>query len=235
MTTPSLASDPNTAKAAQPTPRYTLARAGAVLGLPLVLYLAVRPVLGSDTAALAVAGAAPLLYDVALVAVRRRVDPLGVLAAIGYALGCAVSVLMGGSSLPLKLHEAAVTIVVGLALLIAVAVRRPLPVARLLRVPCPSTQVDTSLSVMIGAFLLLHALAHVALAVSLSTIDYLVVARIVNWATIAIGALSLSAYLRRAARSQVLAPGHSRRPSTDLEAGSSGPACEASTRHRVSG
>jgi hypothetical protein len=145
----------------------------------------------------------PLLYDVALVVMHRRVVPLGVLAAIGYGLGCAVSVLMGGNSLPLKLHEAAITIVVGLALLIAVAVRRPFPVGRLLRVPCATTQLDTSLSVMIGAFLLLHALAHVALAVSLSTIDYLVAARIVNWATIAMGALGLSAYLRRARRSQV--------------------------------
>ena len=110
---------------------------------------------------------------------------------------------MGGNSLPLELHEAAITIFVGLALLIAVAVRRPLPIGRLLRVPCATTQLDASLSVMFGAFLLLHALAHVALAVSLSTIDYLVVGRIVNWVVIAVGALSLASYLRRVRRPQV--------------------------------
>ena len=56
---------------------------------------------------------------------------------------------------------------------------------------------------MIGGFLVLHALLHVALAVTLSTTSYLVMSRIVNWGTIAVGVLCLSAYLRRACNSKL--------------------------------
>ena len=49
---------------------------------------------------------------------------------------------------------------------------------------------------MIGGFLVLHALLHLALAVSLSTSSYVVASQVVEWGTLAIGALGLSAYLR---------------------------------------
>jgi hypothetical protein len=112
----------------------------------------VRPFVGSDTAGLAAAGAAALLYHVVLVAWRHRIDLLGVLAAIGYAMGCILSALAGGSSRPLKLHDPALTFVTGLVQLVAVALRRPLPLARLLRVPATSA-LDQRLSVMVGTFL----------------------------------------------------------------------------------
>lgn len=53
-----------------------------------------------------------------------------------------------------------------------------------------------ALGAMIGGFLVLHALLHLALAVSLSTSSYLVVSRVVDWGTIAVGALALSACVR---------------------------------------
>jgi hypothetical protein len=101
---------------------------------------------------------------IVLVVFRRRIDLWAVLTAVGFAFGRLASLLAGGSSLPLKLHEAAVTFVLGIVLLGAVLARRPLPVGRVVKVPHADRAVDAALSVMIGGFLVLHALLHVALA-----------------------------------------------------------------------
>jgi hypothetical protein len=53
--------------------------------------------------------------------------------------------------LPLKLHEAAVTFLLGMVLLGALLVRRPLPLGRMLKVPHNDQTVDATLSVMVGA------------------------------------------------------------------------------------
>jgi hypothetical protein len=152
----------------------------------------------SDAVALAVAGALPIGYQVVLVIVRRRIDVWALVSGLGFAVGCLVSLLAGGSSLPLKLHEAAVTFVAGLVLLGAIVVRRPVPLGRLLKVPGADRRLDTTLSVLVGGFLVLHALLHVTLAVLLSTSTYVVAGRLINWATIGLGAAALYGYLRRA-------------------------------------
>jgi len=92
-----------------------------------------------------------------------------VLTSAGFALGCIASLLAGGSSLPLKLHEAAVTFLLGVILLGAVLGRRPLPVGRVLKVPHADRQRETALNAMIGAFLVLHALLTLTLALTLRT------------------------------------------------------------------
>jgi hypothetical protein len=56
------------------------------------------------------------------------------------------------------------------------------------------------LSVLVGGFLVLHALLHLALAVLLPTSTYVVAGRLINWATIGLGAATLYGYLRRARR-----------------------------------
>src|SRR6185369_3340364 len=91
-----------------------------------------------------------------------------------------------------------VTFVAGLVLLGAVAVRRPVPLGRLLKVPGADPHVDTTLGVLVGAFLVLHALLHLALALLLPTFTYVVAGRLINWGTIALGAAALYGYLRRA-------------------------------------
>ena len=71
-----------------------------------------------------------------------------------------------------------------------------MPVSRALKVPHADRRLDASLSVIIGAFLVLHALLHLALALTLSTDTYLTAGRAVDWATLGIGVLSLYSYLR---------------------------------------
>jgi hypothetical protein len=180
-----------------PRNRATLRRIALVMLAPVVAYGLVRPLVGSDALALGVAGAIPVVYSIELAAVSRRIDPLALLTAIGFSRVCVASVLAGGSSLPLKLHEAAITFGIGLVMLVAVVIGRPLPAGRVLRLPSATRAIDSALGAMIGGFLVLHALLHLALAVSLSTSSYVVASRVVDWGTLAIGALGLSACLRR--------------------------------------
>lgn len=98
-------------------------------------YAVIRPWIGSDAAALALAGALPALATAVQAVVHRRAERWAVLSAAAFALAGLASVLAGGSSLPLKLHEAAVIFTLGLVLLAAAIVRRPLPVSRFLRIP----------------------------------------------------------------------------------------------------
>lgn len=180
--------------------RRKAARLLVVFAAPVFVYFVVRPSVSSDAAGLAIAGAVPVSYTLALLLVRRRVDLLAVLTSMGFAIGCAASLFANGSALPLKLHEAAVTFVLGLVLLGAVVCRRPLPVGRVLKVAHADRDLDAALSLMVGAFLVLHALLHVALALTLSTSSYLTVGRLVDWATIATGAACLYSYLHRVRR-----------------------------------
>jgi hypothetical protein len=177
--------------------KRALRRASVLMLAPLVAYALVRPQVSSDALGLAIAAAIPIAYTIFHALVRRRVDPVAGLSAIGFSLACAISVLTGGSSLPLKLHEAFITFGVGLMLVVAVLIRRPVPIARLLRVSSSEEHIDSSLGAIIGGFLVLHALLHLALAVSLSTSSYLVAGRVIDWGTVVLGVLGLAAYLRR--------------------------------------
>jgi hypothetical protein len=177
--------------------KASLRRGVLLMVVPLAVYALVRPFVSSDALGLAIAAAVPILYGIALAFLRRRIDLLAGLSAVGFWVAFLISVLTGGSALPLKLHEALITFGIGLVLVIAVLVRRPIPIARLLRIRFPDKQIDSSLGAALGGFLVLHALLHLALAVSLSTSSYLVAGRLISWGTIALGMLGISGYLRR--------------------------------------
>ena len=162
----------------------------------VAVYFLVRPLLHSDAAALAVAGAIPAAYAIVAALVWRRIELFALLSAAAFALACIVSLLDGGSALPLKLHEAAITFVLGIALLVAVLIRRPMPVGRWLKVPDDARSTDETLGVLIGAFLVVHALLQLVLALTMSTATYLTAGRVIGWAVLAGGALSLWTYLR---------------------------------------
>lgn len=179
------------------TGRLRAARLVALPALSVIAYFSVRPLLPSDAAALAIAGALPASYTIALMMVRRHVDLWAALTSVGFAIACLASLLTDGSTLPLKLHEAVITFVVGVLLLCASLARRPLPLGQVLKVTHSDRSLDTALSVMIGSFLVLHALLHVVLAVTLSTDSYLTIGRIVDLATIGAGVACLHGYLRR--------------------------------------
>jgi intracellular septation protein A len=198
------------------TARRSALRSLAVPAVSTAVYFVVRPFVDSDAGALAVAGAVPAAYTIAIAVLARRVALMAVLSSIAFALGCLISLLADGSSLPLKLNEAAVTFVLGLLLLGAVLVGRPLAIGRTLKVPHADPRLDANLSVVVGAFLVLHALLHVMLAVTLSTATFVTVGRAMSWGTIGVGAVGLYAYLRRVRRRAAVAADERSRPESGL-------------------
>lgn len=70
--------------------------------------------------------------------------------------------------------------------------------------PCPSTDPrdDRCGAARSRSWSGLHALIHIALAVSLSTSSYVVASRVVDWGTIALGVLGLGAYRRHVSPQQ---------------------------------
>jgi len=145
---------------------------------PALVYLLIRPSVSSDSVGLAIAGALPVVFILVTLLWQRRVDLLAVLAAVGFGMGCLTSVLLGGSSLPLKLHDVIVTFSAGMILLCAVLL-------------------DAALGAMIGGFLVLHALLRLTLALTLPTSTFVVASRAIGWGTISLGVICLHAYLRR--------------------------------------
>lgn len=115
--------------------RPALRRAALTMVLPLLVYGVATQVVRSSALALGIAGGVSVVYSIVLAVGHRRIDPIALLTAIAFSVACVVSVLAGGSSLPLKLQEAAITFSLGLLMLVAVLVDRPLPVARRLRIP----------------------------------------------------------------------------------------------------
>jgi drug/metabolite transporter (DMT)-like permease len=94
--------------------------------VPLAAYYELRHHGASSAAALALSGAIPVAYTVVVLAIRRRLDPLGVISIVSFALGVLISWVSGGNTLALELQDPALTGLAGIACLISVALRRPL-------------------------------------------------------------------------------------------------------------
>ena len=162
--------------------------------LPFVAYSLLRNQI-SDFAALAVACAVPVVGTAVAFIVRRRLDPIGVVAAIGFLIALVVVVLSGGNEIVLKLQEAVVTGPLGLICLASVAVGRPLHAValRLAARRNPRLALNhrhrTSMIVtaVVGATLVVHALALLVLALTEPTGTYLALARPVGLPIMAVG------------------------------------------------
>lgn len=97
---------------------------GAVV--PLGVYFAVRPQVGSDATALIVAGIVPALWVAGGWLRNKRIDPIGSITLFGFLAGVAASELLGGNALVLKVRESAFTALFGVACLISLAAARPM-------------------------------------------------------------------------------------------------------------
>ena len=93
---------------------------------PFVVYFVVRPHVENDTMALAIAWVIPVVWTLISSVWHRRIDAISLLGVIAYGLALGTSVLLGGSSLPLKLHRAVLLGAIGIACLVSVALGRPL-------------------------------------------------------------------------------------------------------------
>ncbi len=168
-----------------------VAVATVVAGIaPVVTYAFVRPRVESNAVALAVTFAVPVAWAGLAALWQRRLDLDGSLTIGAYGLALIVTVLSGGSALPLKLHAAAETGAVGVACLVSVALRRPLLLLALRyaarrgnrrratwrrAAPGPALHTFSVITVLVGLGFLVEAASQVALALVLPTMVFVAV------------------------------------------------------------
>jgi hypothetical protein len=177
--------------------------------VPLLVYLLARPYLPGDAVALALAMAVPVVCTIGVFVWRRRVDAVGAIAVIAYAVALIVVLLSGGDPFVLKLQEAVVTGPLGLVFLLSASIRRPvlLLTARLLnrRGSQPASaeaerrrrHASTVLTTIIGGTFVVHAFALTVLALVLSTAEALALSRLVGLSIIGLGLVVLLWYRNR--------------------------------------
>lgn len=90
----------------RPSTRAKLSAIASVV-VPLAAYLVLHQALGNSTQALAITEAIPVLWLVAIGIAHRRIDPVALIAVVGFEIALAITAASGGSSLPLKLKRAA--------------------------------------------------------------------------------------------------------------------------------
>jgi hypothetical protein len=171
---------------------------------PVLTYVVVRPRVESTAVALAITFAVPVAWAALSASWHRRLDLDGTLTIGAYGLGLVVTILSGGSALPLKLHSAAETGALGVACLVSVALRRPLLLLglRILArrrgrrrgawrkvfaepVLCRTFSLVT---VLVGVGLLIEATSQAALALVLPTVVFVAVSLPVRFAIYSGGA-----------------------------------------------
>jgi len=176
-----------------------------------MVYLAVRPALGADTPALAIATAVPVVWAVVHWVRARRVDAVGLIVLAAYGCALALSLILADAATPLKLRDAGILAVVGIACLVSAGVGRPLlwialhyltrgqpRSAALARVvDAPRRRRDFALATIIAGILFLVASsAEVILMLNASTSTFLAIAGPLGGLTPVVAMLAMMAYLR---------------------------------------
>jgi hypothetical protein len=93
---------------------------------PLILYDQLQQRVGSQVTALLITSVIPVAWTAGKLAVRRRVDPIGLLAIAGVVVGLVLLALTGGNPFALKIRDAVIAGAVGVACLGSMLIRRPL-------------------------------------------------------------------------------------------------------------
>jgi len=178
------------------------------LAAPVLAYVLLRPHVHSDITALAVGAAIPTVCTAGVLLWHRRLDPVGAFAIVCFGIGLLLVVATGGNELVFKIREDIWTGLAGLACLISVAVRRPLffvvlqlaarrnpQIAERISDP-QARRIPTVATGVIGATLLVHALAITALALTTSTSIFLAVKLPISLAIIGGGLVPLVWWIR---------------------------------------
>ena len=184
--------------------RKKLAMSLAINGLvPVALYALLRTLFANDVTALAIAGAVPAVRTLAVWIIRRRIDWISALAVLGFAIAFAVALLTDGDTLLFKVHGSLLTGGIGIVLLLSAVIGKPLlsPIMQALgrnnhelsNVPTarPSNPESTKrimqVTALIGLVLLIDAVTHIILALTLPTSIFLPLSRVINWVILSSG------------------------------------------------
>ena len=157
--------------------------------IPWILYMVLRMFFANDATALAITGVIPVVRTIVIGVWRRKVDWIGVLGVLSFAVALAATALSGGSSLPLKLYHPVITGTIGLAFLISWAIRKPLllTLIRMLKHGDPEQLSNpqshtkfTIINAVVGLVFVIDAVAHIFMAFTLSTVTFLAMSKVVT-------------------------------------------------------
>jgi len=173
---------------------------------PLVAYHVFRQHHESSAVALALSGAIPVVWTLAILAVRRKLSALGVVSVALFAIGVLISWISGGSTLAEELQDPVIFGLFGLACLVSIAVGHPLHQvilramgrsnARYTEVAERAKASGTSMvsTLIIGVAFVAHAVAVAVLAFTQSTSTFLALQNPVGLPFIGLGLLGLFIY-----------------------------------------
>jgi hypothetical protein len=192
----------------RPSGRAALAGlAGVVInfGVPLLAYHLIRRHTSSSAMALALAGAIPVVYTLAILAVRRRLSILGVVSVASFGIGVLAFWATGGSTLAEELQDPVLTGLFGIACLVSVVIGHPLHqiILRAMGRNNPhytgvadraSSRTSMVSTTIIGVAFLCHAVAVAILAVTQTASTFLALQQPVGLSIIGAGILGLFLY-----------------------------------------
>ena len=217
-----------------PSGRAVLAGLASVavnFAVPLVAYHVLRQHHESSAMALALVGAVPVVWTLAVLAVRRKVSTLGVVGIALFAVGVLISWVSGGSTLAMELQDPVIFGLFGIACLVSIAVGHPLHQvilramgrsnARYSQVADRAAASGTSMvsTLIIGLAFVTHALAVAVLAFTQSTSTFLALQNPVGLPFIGLGLLGLFIYGSRQQARQRAAAATRPAPSDASDAG----------------
>jgi hypothetical protein len=171
-----------------------LLRVGLVVVLPVVVYLVTQGFGWAQVPSLVLSGAIPVAWTLVSLIWRRRLDPIGLLAVVGFGASLLVSTLLGGDPLILKIKDAPLLGAIGLAGLVSVAIRRPMlsGAVRLFHLPVdPGHQRSMFITGVAGTVLLMDAAVRIILAFLLPTTVFLSIDHFVSWGILGAGLVAL--------------------------------------------
>jgi hypothetical protein len=88
--------------------------------LPIAIYFAVRSHVHTDAEGLIIAGSVSVVWIIIQFVRQRRLDFVGVIVLVGFAVGVASSTLLGGNSYVLKVRDAFFTVIFGIACIVTI-------------------------------------------------------------------------------------------------------------------
>ena len=198
---------------------------------PLLAYHLIRPHTGSSAMALALSGAIPVIYTLAILAVRRKLSALGVICVALFAVGVLISWISGGDTLAMELQDPALFGAFGVACLVSIAVGHPLHQvilramgrsnSRYTEVADRAAASGTSMvsTLIIGLAFVSHAVAVAVLAFTQSTSTFLALQNPVGLPFIGLGLVGLFIYGSRQQARQRAAAASSPAPSDENDGG----------------
>jgi hypothetical protein len=195
-----------------------LASVAMNLVVPLLAYHLIRRHTGSSAMALALVGAIPVAWTLAVLVVRRKLSALGVVSVALFALGVLISWATGGSTLAMELQDPVIFGLFGLACLVSIAVGHPLHqvILRAMGRSNPryaqtaqrtaAAGTSSASTAIIGLAFLGHAIAVAVLALTQSTATFLALQNPVGLPFLGLGVAGLFVYgTRQQARQRAAA------------------------------